>query len=107
HRLADEGRGELRLRHPDAPLVSAETGEGLEELRSRIAGSIGQGLTEVELLIPFDAGERLSGLQEIAGDPEREYREEGVRVRARLPAALAHRFEDLEIDGRGPRGGRG
>src|SRR6185369_3423641 len=97
--LDEEGRGELRLRHPEAVLVSAETGEGLEELRSRIADSSGQSLTEVELLIPFDAGERLSELHEIAGDLEREDREDGVRVRARLPAALAHRFEDLEIDG--------
>jgi GTP-binding protein HflX len=103
--LDEEGRGELRLRHPEAVLVSAETGEGLEELRSRIADSSGQSLTEVELLIPFDAGERLSELHEIAGDLEREDREDGVRVRARLPAALAHRFQDLAVDGRGPGGG--
>jgi GTPase len=98
--LDEEGRRELRLRHPDAALVSAETGEGLEELRSQIADSIGQRLTEVDLLIPFDAGERLSELHEIAGDLEREDREDGVRVRARLPAALAHRFADLAVDGR-------
>ena len=30
-------RRELRLRHRDAVLVSAETGEGLDELRARIA----------------------------------------------------------------------
>jgi GTP-binding protein HflX len=94
-----EDRRELALRHPEAALVSAETGEGLEELRSRIAGSISQRLTEVELLVPFDAGERLSELHEIAGDLEREDREDGVLVRARLPAALADRFADLSING--------
>jgi GTP-binding protein HflX len=101
--LDDEARRELALLHPDAVLVSAESGEGLEELRSRIAASIAQRLTEVELLVPFDAGERLSELHEIAGDLEREDREDGVHVRARLPAALADRFADLSVNGRGGR----
>jgi GTPase len=101
--LDAEDRRELRLRHPEAVLVSAETGEGLEELRSRIAASISQKLTEVELLVPFDAGERLSELHEIAGDLVREDREDGVHVRARLPAALADRFADLSVNGRGGR----
>ena len=33
--LDEEERRELSLRHPEAVLVSAETGEGLEELRVR------------------------------------------------------------------------
>jgi GTP-binding protein HflX len=105
--LGDEDRRELALRHPDATLVSAETGEGLDELRSRIAASIGQRLTEVELLVPFDSGERLSELHEIAGDLEREDRADGVLVRARLPAALADRFADLSVNGRSGRSRNG
>ncbi len=105
--LDDEERRELSLRHPEAALVSAEMGEGLEELRSRIASSIAQNLTEVELLVPFDAGERLSELHEIAGDLEREDREDGVLVRARLPAALADRFADLSLNGHPGRSGNG
>jgi GTP-binding protein HflX len=101
--LGEEDRLELRMRHPEAIQVSAETGEGLEQLRSAIAALIEQGLTEVELLVPFDAGERLSELHEIAGDLEREDREDGVLVRARLPAALADRFTDLSVNGRGGR----
>jgi GTP-binding protein HflX len=101
--LDEEERRELALRHPDAVLVSAETGEGLEDLRARIADSIRGTLTRVELLVPFDAGERLSELHEIAGDLEREDRPDGVLVRARLPAALADRFADLEVNGRGAR----
>jgi GTP-binding protein HflX len=88
------------LRHPDAVQVSAESGEGLDRLRSEIAALIEQGLAEVELLVPFDAGERLSELHEIAGDLEREDREDGVLVRARLPVALADRFTDLSVNGR-------
>jgi GTPase len=101
--LDETERRELSLRHPDAVLVSAENGDGLEELRSKIANSIGANLSRVELLVPFDAGDRLSELHEIAGDLEREDREDGVLVRARLPAALADRFSDLEVNGRGTR----
>jgi GTP-binding protein HflX len=102
--LLDEAeRRELQLRHPDAALVSAETGEGLEDLRSRIAESISASLIRVELLIPFDAGDRLSELHQIAGDLEREDRADGVLVRARLPAALAERFADLDANGHGAR----
>ena len=104
--LDDGQRREVALRHPDAVLVSAATGEGLDELRQRIADSILQGLADVELLVPFGAGERLSELHEIAGDLEREDREDGVLVRARLPAAVAARFADLAVDGR-PRSGAG
>ena len=104
--LDDLERRELSLQHPGAVLVSAETSEGLEELRSRIADSIRATLTGVELLIPFDAGDRLSELHQIAGDLEREDRADGVLVRARLPAALADRFSDLEVNGRGPGSGR-
>jgi GTP-binding protein HflX len=104
--LDDEERRELSLRHPDAVLVSAESGEGLDELRARIAESISANLSRVELLVPFDAGDRLSELHQIAGDLEREDRADGVFVRARLPAALADRFADLEVNGRGD-GSRG
>jgi GTP-binding protein HflX len=104
--IDDEDRRELSLRHPDAARVSAVTEEGLDDLRARIAGLIGQELVDVELLVPFDAGERLSELHEIAGDLEREDRADGVLVRARLPSALADRFSDLEANGRGPRSSR-
>jgi GTP-binding protein HflX len=97
--LDDQDRRELSLRHPDAVLVAAETGEGLDDLRARIAAQIAPVLTEVELLVPFDAGERLSELHELAGDLEREDRPDGVLVRARLPAAVADRFSDLSVDG--------
>jgi GTPase len=105
--LDDDQRRELRMRHPDAVPVSAETGEGLDELRSRIADAISATLVRVELLVPFDAGDRLSELHQIAGDLEREDRADGVHVRARLPAALADRFSDFDVNGRGARSGRG
>jgi GTP-binding protein HflX len=105
--LDGEQRRERALRHRDAVLVSARTGEGLDELQTRIADSIRGRLTEVELLVPFTHGERLAQLHEVAGDLEREDRPDGVLVRALLPAALAERFSDLAVNGGAGAGGRG
>jgi GTP-binding protein HflX len=41
----------------------------------------------------------LAELHELAGDLEREDRPDGVLVRASVPAALAHRFNDFAMDG--------
>ena len=101
--LGEEERGELRLRHPDAILLSAESGEGIEELRARIAAAVRDSLVEVELLVPFDEGHRLSELHELAGDLEREDRGDGVRVRAMLPPPVAERYARFALNGRGER----
>ena len=54
--LSEEERREVELGHPDAVLVSAREGEGLEELRERIEAAFEETLTEVELLIPYSRG---------------------------------------------------
>ena len=54
-------------------------------------------LAEVELLIPYSEGGRLHELHEVAGDLERTERDDGVLVRAKVPAAELHRFEDLAV----------
>jgi GTPase len=85
-------REELRLRYPDAVLVSGVTGEGLEELRERFERELAHTLRPLELLVPYTDGGSLAELHEIAGDFTREDTAEGVRVRALVPARLAERF---------------
>jgi GTP-binding protein HflX len=95
--LPEDEREEVLLGHPDAVLVSALTGEGLDRLRERIEGSFADTVAEVELLVPYSEGARLHELHEIAGDLERVERDDGVLVRARVPRAELHRFEDLAV----------
>jgi GTP-binding protein HflX len=96
--LLDEGaRAETLLRHPDAVLVSALDGVGLERLRERIEAAFEDTLAEVELLVPYAQGGRLHELHEIAGNLERTERADGVLVRAKVPVAELHRFDDLAI----------
>ena len=98
--VGEDERGELRLRHPGAVLVSAQSGEGLDELGAEIARHVKERLTEVELLVPFESGERLSELHEIAGDLERTDRADGVLVKALVPAGVAERFSEFAVNGR-------
>jgi GTPase len=95
--IDDQRRSELARRHPDAVLVSAVSGEGIEALTERIEDEFASTLREVELLIPYDEGGRLAELHELAGDLERDDTPEGVRVVARLPAAVAARYQPFAL----------
>ena len=98
--LDEAGREDVRLRHTDGTLVSALTGEGLEELSGRIEAEFERALRDVELLLPYGEGGRLAELHEVAGDLSREDTADGVRVRVRLPATVAARFEQFAVNGR-------
>ena len=91
--LDAERRRELGFRFPDAVQVSGETGDGLDDLRETIEARFLRTLEPMELLVPYDEGGSLSELHELAGDLEREDTAEGVRIKARVPAAAVQRFE--------------
>jgi GTP-binding protein HflX len=90
--IDDQRRAELSHRHRDAVLVAAQTGEGVEALIERIEAEFQRTLSQVELLVPYREGSRLAELHELAGELEREDTPDGVRVLARLPAAIAARY---------------
>ncbi len=87
------GRRRLTNRFPDGVQVSALTGEGLAELRARVADRFSERFEEVRLLVPYEEGARLAELYAL-GAPVDERRDEpeGVFIRARLPRRLLVRF---------------
>jgi GTP-binding protein HflX len=95
--LGEDAREDVTIEDRGAALVSAVTGEGLDELRERIEKAFEETLTEVELLVPYSQGTRLHELHEVAGDLERTEREDGVLVHAKVPRAELHRFSDLAV----------
>jgi len=99
--IDDERRAELGRRHPDAVLVSAITGEGIEALVARVTHEFDSRLRGLELLLPYDEGGRLAELHQIAGDLKREDTPEGVRVSVRLPAEVAARYARYALTGGG------
>ncbi len=99
-RIDEVARRRLRNRFPEAVQVSALTGEGLEELKTRVAEFFADRFVEVRLLLPHDRGGELSALYE-TGAPitSREDSADGVLVSARLPQRLVERFRDYRADG--------
>jgi GTP-binding protein HflX len=87
------GRRRLENRYPEALQVSALSGEGLDELRARIAEHFAERFELVRLLVPYADGSRLNELYAL-GTPieEREDTADGVMVVARLPRRELPRF---------------
>jgi GTPase len=86
-------RRRLANRFPGALQVSALTGEGLDDLRARIAARFSDRFEAVRLLLPYEEGGRLAELYAL-GAPidERVDGPDGVLVRARLPRGELRRF---------------
>ena len=86
-------RRRLSNRYPDALQVSALTGEGLDELRTRIADRFAERFESVRLLLPYEDGGKLNELYALGAPIEqREDTSEGVLVVARLPRREIRRF---------------
>jgi GTPase len=92
-RLDALARRRLANRYPGALQISAATGEGLDDLRARIADRFAGRFDVVELLVPYDEGARLAELYALGPPIElREDRPDGVFIRARLPEHELSRF---------------
>jgi GTP-binding protein HflX len=86
-------RRRLANRFPGSPQVSARTGEGLDELRARVAERFAHRFELVELLLPYSEGSKLAELYALGPPIEsRTDREDGVLIRARLPERDVRRF---------------
>src|SRR5438105_3346292 len=91
---ADETRRRaLSNRYPEALQVSALTGEGMDELRARVADRFANLFEPVRLLLPYQDGGKLNELYALGAPIEqREDTSEGVLVVARLPRREINRF---------------
>jgi GTP-binding protein HflX len=97
--LDAERREEVLVSHPNATLVSALTGEGLDELRTRVEEAFSATLHRIELLVPYADGGRLAELHDLVGELEREDTPEGVRITAQVPQTVAERFARFSVNG--------
>jgi GTP-binding protein HflX len=79
--LDDDRRLLLRGLEPDAIFVSARTGEGIDELRQRVADTLPQWDVELDLLVPYDRGDVVSLAHQKARVLDTDYEEDGTRIR--------------------------
>jgi GTPase len=86
-------RRRLANRFPGSLQISAREGEGLAQLRARVAERFADRFRPVRLLVPYDNGRVLKELYDL-GAPieERVDRADGVLVRARLPERELPRY---------------
>jgi GTPase len=86
-------RRRLANRFLGAPQVSAETGEGIEELQAAIADHFSERFEAVQLFVPYGDGAKLAELYAL-GAPiqERTDGPDGVLIHAHLPRRDLRRF---------------
>ena len=89
----------MRQREPNHVIVSARTGEGIDELKQKIADTIPRPSLEVKLLIPYNHGEVISRLH--AWDAEIKstaFVSDGTFVTALVREDVAAELSDYVID---------
>jgi GTP-binding protein HflX len=86
----DLSRARLMRQFPGAPLVSATTGEGIDELLVEVTARLPHPDVCVTAVLPFQRGDLLDRAYREGEVLEVEHRPEGTRIVVRAPAALAH-----------------
>jgi GTP-binding protein HflX len=85
----------LRERYPGSVVLSAATGEGVDELLVALADRLRAMFRVVELVVPYERGDVLAALHRHGEVLSEEHDANGTRVRARLHEADAPRFADF------------
>ncbi|MBP5637845.1 MAG: GTPase HflX [Victivallales bacterium] len=90
-------RQRLLLRFPDALLVSASTGEGLEELEKRLAELASFSTDDYSLLIPHNRYDILARIREGCFIISENYLDIGVRLEVKAPKSMRPLLNNWEI----------
>lgn len=69
-------------------ILSAKTGEGLEELKEAIAQVLRAGRVYLEKLFPYDQAGKLQTIRKYGTLLSEEYTEDGIAVEAYVPAEV-------------------
>jgi GTP-binding protein HflX len=84
----------LRRALPDAMFVSARTGDGIDRLRQRMSEMVIPTEKTVDVTIPYDRGDLVARIHADGMIDATEHTDDGTRVKARVPAALAASLVD-------------
>lgn len=91
-------RERLMALQPDAHIVSAYSGEGVDGLRAAVEALLPVPHVHVNAVLPYSAGSLLSRVREYGKVGKVEYRNDGVLLEADVDSHLAARVIDASID---------
>ena len=82
----------LRRREPDALIVSAHSGEGIDELLARLDARLPRPEITVDVVVPYDRGDLIAAAHAEGEVLSQDHLAEGTRLRARVRPDLAARL---------------
>jgi GTPase len=80
---------------PNAVLISAQTGDGLDQLQARIAEELSRDLVTLTLSIPYDRGDLVAAAHRIGEVIEEKHDEQGTILDVRVPERARARFSEF------------
>jgi GTP-binding protein HflX len=93
-KVAQTDREELLREFPAALLVSAKDPADVGRVRDAIIGAFETDMTEVDLVVPYDAGSAIGEIHKVRVISE-SYEGDGVHYRVRAPEAAIQRIRAM------------
>ena len=95
--MDEAARERIAALAPEAHIVSAATGEGIEALRTQLESMLPTPNVHVSALLPYTAGSLLSRVREYGKVESVEYRGDGVMLEAEVDGVLAAQIVEQSI----------
>jgi len=95
--LDAEGCKRVLVDHPGSVAISAQTGEGIDDLLRTIGDRLRGLSTVTELMVPFERGDVLAALHREGEVLVETATDDGMRVRARLDDAAVSRLREYVV----------
>jgi GTP-binding protein HflX len=87
----------ILAREPHAVVVSAHSGEGIDELLSAIEADLPRPATLVDVVVPYSRGDLLSQVHETGEIESLDHAEDGTHIVARVSDELAHQLRESVV----------
>ncbi|HEV2917844.1 MAG TPA: GTPase, partial [Actinomycetota bacterium] len=100
--LDEVSRARLSRLFPGVPMISAATGEGIDDLLAAVAGRLPHPEVELTALVPYDRGDLVDRAHREGELLGIDHLPDGTRLHLRAPAALASALEPYRLPTSGP-----
>ncbi|HEY5158346.1 MAG TPA: hypothetical protein VII93_10340, partial [Anaerolineales bacterium] len=97
-RLVDPAAARTSVEHfPQAVAISAQTGEGIENLLSMLQNTLFEAFSPILVRLPYQQGQLISLFHELGQVERLEHGRKGVLIQGRIPGRLMAQFKPWQI----------